>query len=76
MAPAFPSLCKRVALVHIARAESPLKPLHSLRRTAMRESLWVDMAGRHSLQAIVAHCCRGVEAFFHFAGIEQFSLIG
>src|ERR1019366_3993308 len=34
------------------------------------------MPGRHALQAVVPHGRRRIQAFLHFSGIQQFSLIG
>src|SRR5450759_4756300 len=70
------SLREGVAALHIARAESFLKPVHTLLRTAMSKSFAIYGSACHALQPVIAHRRRRIQALAHFIGIEQLSLIG
>ena len=65
-----------VAVFHIARTESLLKPVHTLLRTAVGKGFRIHCASRHRCKPVISDGGGCIQAFAHLAGIEQFSLVG
>jgi hypothetical protein len=68
-------LRKCVALLHIARAESFLKPVHALLRTSTSKRSAGCATACHALQPLIAHRGSRIQALANLIAIKQLSLM-